>query len=728
MSKQFGEWVNHTEWIFQKSKLTNRPTVFVALSAGFVYVVFVGGHMAHTTIVQKIAGCLVPILLVLGFSGCEKELVSEAASNTTVTALQYEKIVLPGGIRNPSNAEIRGNTLYCLTENNTEQFLFSMNLSDETYSLTKLLDYDEAKRVIRLAVNDDCCCYETMEQETTESGEIIMHTSLSCVRYDGEICFSVDLDEDTVPGYTPDSYIESLSFLGDGTLLLSTSTSLLQMDLQGNLLNQDTFAEDNYVIQKAGDDTVYLKSLYDNGVYSFDPTEFSIGNQQITGDRYQTICRGNQAKELIGLDETGAEVLFLGANSEHIPLPDKGLSGVQSILMDENNNVYILRTNLDTYDNELYRVVDGVYCEPETLTIAVSDLESIEPSLNYLVEQYNFEHNDYQIKLSTYTDEELSGLFAENKAPDMMLFGNDSNWTQFTLDLCARNHFVIDLSSYLDSDLQLHQESFVPNVLKHMSTENGLYGVTYGFRIRTIYAKKAYGVMENWTLDEFLDVAGKLPEGVMITDATQVDFLTTTMQWCLDSFVFDTSCDFECDTFYELLQLCKTGFPEEYDENVFQNADDFLLNYSFSIGDFSMLCSDLEMLGDDAVFTGFPNANGGQLLYAPMLCVTSSCKNPDVAWDFLRTYITMGNTGTYISVLQENYATQLNAWSDLFSSDTISGVDTLVQGATTVTDFYSPIPAIVAEEAQAYFSGDKSAEEVAAIIQNRVQIYLSEQT
>jgi multiple sugar transport system substrate-binding protein len=44
-----------------------------------------------------------------------------------------------------------------------------------------------------------------------------------------------------------------------------------------------------------------------------------------------------------------------------------------------------------------------------------------------------------------------------------------------------------------------------------------------------------------------------------------------------------------------------------------------------------------------------------------------------------------------------------------------------------MTIYDSPALDIVDEEVQAFFSGDKSAEAVAAIIQNRVEIYLGEQ-
>ena len=39
----------------------------------------------------------------------------------------------------------------------------------------------------------------------------------------------------------------------------------------------------------------------------------------------------------------------------------------------------------------------------------------------------------------------------------------------------------------------------------------------------------------------------------------------------------------------------------------------------------------------------------------------------------------------------------------------------------------SQISSIVSQEAQSYFSGQKSAADVAAVIQNRVSVYLAEQ-
>jgi multiple sugar transport system substrate-binding protein len=52
----------------------------------------------------------------------------------------------------------------------------------------------------------------------------------------------------------------------------------------------------------------------------------------------------------------------------------------------------------------------------------------------------------------------------------------------------------------------------------------------------------------------------------------------------------------------------------------------------------------------------------------------------------------------------------------------------LIKNASQKRIWDSQIESIVQEEVTAFFTGDKSAEETAKIIQNRVSIYLSEQS
>ena len=51
----------------------------------------------------------------------------------------------------------------------------------------------------------------------------------------------------------------------------------------------------------------------------------------------------------------------------------------------------------------------------------------------------------------------------------------------------------------------------------------------------------------------------------------------------------------------------------------------------------------------------------------------------------------------------------------------------LYNNVTRMTDYDTSIFEIVSDEAESYFNGDKSAQEVASLIQSRVNLYVNEQ-
>lgn len=118
----------------------------------------------------------------------------------------------------------------------------------------------------------------------------------------------------------------------------------------------------------------------------------------------------------------------------------------------------------------------------------------------------------------------------------MMLFGTENGWTNLNLDQCVSHGILLDLNPYLAEDPVLRAEDLVPNVYENMQQRGGLYAATYGFRIRTLYARADLGAKENWTLEEFVEIAGALPDGVLISESTQSGFLTEMLEWCLPVF------------------------------------------------------------------------------------------------------------------------------------------------------------------------------------------------
>jgi hypothetical protein len=60
------------------------------------------------------------------------------------------------------------------------------------------------------------------------------------------------------------------------------------------------------------------------------------------------------------------------------------------------------------------------------------------------------------------------------------------------------------------------------------------------------------------------------------------------------------------------------------------------------------------------------------------------------------------------------------------TQEQVDDFKTMVDNASVGGNYDSDILDIINEEAAAFFSGDKSADDVAALIQNRVSIYLGE--
>jgi hypothetical protein len=60
------------------------------------------------------------------------------------------------------------------------------------------------------------------------------------------------------------------------------------------------------------------------------------------------------------------------------------------------------------------------------------------------------------------------------------------------------------------------------------------------------------------------------------------------------------------------------------------------------------------------------------------------------------------------------------------AEDKLAGIRSLIDSAVASTQGADDVHDIILEEAQAYFAGHKTVEEVADIIQSRVQVYVSE--
>ena len=200
----------------------------------------------------------------------------------------------------------------------------------------------------------------------------------------------------------------------------------------------------------------------------------------------------------------------------------------------------------------------------------------------------------------------------------------------------------------------------------------------------------------------------------------------------------DNSCSFNTDEFIGLLELCKS-VPTVIDSSAIgTDYDDSVLLTIQLISSIKYLDTlNKNYGGDEYSFVGFPNngesngsfySKGSDALW---FSIPESTEDKNAAWTFVRAAFLDEHQEASIGipvirsaaevlmeqVMQEDSimsaADQNRFWSLLDETDTYIYTNSIVQD-------------IILSEADAFFSGEKTAEEVADTIQSRVNIYLQE--
>jgi ABC-type glycerol-3-phosphate transport system substrate-binding protein len=351
--------------------------------------------------------------------------------------------------------------------------------------------------------------------------------------------------------------------------------------------------------------------------------------------------------------------------------------------------------------------------------------------------------------------------------------------------MLAARGLLTDLYPLLDADKELKRSDFFPNVLAALECSGGLYQAVSGFTVNTLSGQKELvGSSQGWTYDDFFTALNQMPEGSSILEqyVVQSDVLTTLLSLNYDRFVDweKGESDFESDEFKQLLSFVNC-FPQYYDwdstsdeEEVLSTADRVhlrkqMLLQSFLYSPDALIWSDIDLRSDELTYVGWPVGEGvGSMLRMDSgYAISSTCRNPDAAWEFLRTLLTEEgqqstgslptNRGVYDAqvrnLMTEDYERDANGepildaegqplrkyivtWYDDDSvehhiySMTQEQADralSVIENCTRMANYDDAVFGIVSEEAGYYFSGTRSVDDVARLIQSRVASYMSEQ-
>jgi ABC-type glycerol-3-phosphate transport system substrate-binding protein/sugar lactone lactonase YvrE len=461
-----------------------------------------------------------------------------------------------------------------------------------------------------------------------------------------------------------------------------------------------------------------------------------------------------------------------------VPLPDGRILCVSSTWNEDgrDNEIIILTPKPASEVVQKEKITYACMYMDYNIRGKIIEFNKTNPQYRIEVQDYS-EYNtndDYTAGLTKLTTEILTG-----KVPDIM----DVN--SLPVKQYAAKGLLEDLWPYIEADTELGgRDALLDHVFDVLETDGKLYQVSPSFSVMTCVGNpQLVGDQMGWTVDEMYEALAKLPEGAQVFNEQMTRDII--LQYCLylgmDEYVDwnEGKCNFNSEGFVKLLEFANS-FPAEFDyENYdWENAES---EYSrikngkqllslFSASDFENFQMYKAMFGGDITFIGFPteSRNGSAYQIDSGLAMSSKCQHKDGAWEFLRTFLTEEyqkentwwgfptNKAAFDAKLAEamkvEYQTDENGdfvldengekieiskgtwgWDELeveihaITQEEADQIMELINNTNVTFNYDEKMYNVIVEEAGAYFSGQKSAKDVADIIQNRLTTYVNEQ-
>ena len=357
--------------------------------------------------------------------------------------------------------------------------------------------------------------------------------------------------------------------------------------------------------------------------------------------------------------------------------------------------------------------------------------------------------------------------------PDIFYSNTPAGISLDSLANYESNGLLMDMYTIMENDPEFHISDLLPNVIDACTVNGKLCKIPVHFSLRGIAAKSSVTKgISGWTTDDFDQIASTLPSGMMmIVNKTKLELLNEVLAGSLNYFINDETgkVSFDSDAFRKILLWACTYGEEEavsLEERTYADVPGLINGgqLSCSVCDFlydTEYFSDSfpKMFGSAPDIIGYPSPekNGPYIYPLEQVAISSWCDCPEGAWSFVK------------FLLSEDYQTR-NSSDYTFAYDVGSGygfpvrleslqavinlamnppdiekvgedpdaepliltqiqADACMAAINNADTFYYPdfeVYAIIEEEVQAYFQGQKSVEEVSILIQDRVQTLVYE--
>lgn len=582
---------------------------------------------------------------------------------------------------------------------------------------------------------------------------------------------------------------QSMSVDKEGNLYVATNDGVLLIDASGAGAGMITVDNGWLSFLVSGADGKVYMIYYDQssarGGMSLAEADFSgrkIGQkfENLPGDGLRSICGGAEGTFLLNdgisvykydMTSQEAEELFTWLDSdingdyvESMAMAEDGK--VLAVIRDWGTNVTELAKLTKTKSSELpqkEQIVFGtLYTDQEVQAAAVAfnkKSDKYHVSIKSYIDPTNWNENSYTDAIAKLNND----LTSAGNCPDILDLGQ-LNEAQF-----AAKGLFEDLYPYLKNSSVLSEEDFVDGILDQFTRDGKLLSIPKTFNLNTVAGKTSLvGEQMGWTLDEVMAFAKEHPDAALLDGMEKSGALYFCMIFNQDYFVDweKGECHFDTDEFKSMLEFANM-FPKEVDWSNYNEGDrvenlqsDKVLLDQVNISQIEDIQLAAARFDSDVTYIGYPVTDGGvgcMLNAGSRYGMTSKSQHKDGAWAFIESYMTDNASKMFswgFSTLKEEFqksideaikrnepaeegdtmamgmsSVSMDGWEYTYHQPTneeIAQVQELISAARVSSSTNDEIYKIIQEEAEPYFDGQKSVDEVAGVIQSRAQIYVSE--
>ena len=412
---------------------------------------------------------------------------------------------------------------------------------------------------------------------------------------------------------------------------------------------------------------------------------------------------------------------------------------------------------------QIEKSVDGIYyvvglkkIDPEEMgkTPLVFRVLNADVGLKQLVAQFNRENKEYHVFLED-SGEEYSWDFqarndmeiATGQGPDLIAEDAVSD-----MQVLAEKGALENLEPYL-AQAGINREDYHQETFQSQGMADGIYSAGYAMRVRSMYIRES-----------FLDGNGQTDIEVLLNNMENYDrqavfnkMINYTPVYLLDYF-FGMSdnfygmvdwegktCDFSGELWEQILRVCgQYGLTER--NMGWEEIAGFGYIYRFS----DLAWYERELGPQGMALAGYPSEEGMvNGLWLDSVAINADSGHKEGAWQFIRflleeenqKLLTQGSSmPVHVGALEGSVEEYLyDYYNNTMTSDggyiirpeLPEGIEEkfweCLANAKPESYRTEQVLAIIEEEAELYFTGDKSIEEISAVIENRVKLYLAEQ-